>query len=206
LKIGLLGGTFDPVHNGHLALGEAARERVPLDRVVFVPAGQPWLKLRQALPVSSPEDRLAMVRLAIAGKPYFELSRREIERTGPTYTVDTIEEFQKDPGNYGDDFYFIAGGDSLDKLPQWHRVERLVRICHIVAVPRAGHPPPDLEGLAREVPGFRESLIRVDISIPDISATDIRRRIAEGKFYEHLVPPAVASYIREHHLYLKEKS
>jgi nicotinate-nucleotide adenylyltransferase len=200
VKIGILGGTFDPVHNGHLALGEAARTGVPLDRVILVPAGQPWLKLKEAQPVSSAAHRLAMVRQAILGKPYFEISTREMERPGPTYTVDTIAEFGQAAAG-GTELYFIVGSDSLDQLPRWHEAERLVRLCRIVAVPRAGCLGPDLEELNRRVPGFRESLVWVEHSVPGVSASDIRHRIAAGQPYAHLVPPAVAEYIEKHRLY-----
>jgi len=200
VKIGILGGTFDPIHNGHLALGEAALAGVPLDRVILVPAGQPWLKLQEARPVSSAAHRLAMVRQAIKDKPFFEISTREMEREGPTYTVDTIAEFRQ-AAAAGTEFYFIVGSDSLDQLPRWHEAERLVRLCRIVAVPRAGCPEPDREELNRCVPGFRESLVWVERGVPGISASDIRRRIAAHQPYAHLVPPAVAAYIEEHRLY-----
>jgi len=117
MKIGVLGGTFDPIHKGHLIVAEEARNRLNLDEVLFVPAGEPWLKAGR--PISDAEHRVQMVRLAIANKPYFKLSTMEIERPGPSYTVDTIAELQTQLDRE-DELFFVLGWGNLVELPQWH--------------------------------------------------------------------------------------
>lgn len=122
VKIGVIGGTFDPVHNGHLGIAEETRNQLALTEILFVPAGKPWLKAR--LPVSSVEQRVDMVRLAIASSPYCKLSTVEIDRPGPSYTVDTVTELRNQLGA-GTELFFILGWDSLAELPQWHQPSRL---------------------------------------------------------------------------------
>lgn len=199
MKIGVLGGTFDPIHFGHLAVAEEVRVRLDLAEVVFVPAGQPWLKTNS--PISPAEHRLGMVRLAIADRDYFKLSMVEIERTGPSYTVDTIAELQAQLGA-GVELFFIVGWDSLAQLPQWKEPSRLVTMCHLVAVPRPGYQLPDLKSLEALIPGLSRNLVLLDKPEVDIDATDIRRRVAHGLSISQLVPEPVISYIRQHKLYL----
>jgi len=198
VNIGVLGGTFDPVHRGHLAIAEGVRDRLSLAEVLFMPAGQPWLRVES--PVSAAEHRVQMVRLAITDKPYFKLSAIEIKRTGPTYTVDTIAELQAQFGVVAE-FYFILGWDSFYELPRWREPSRLVKMCHLVAVPRTGYPPPELSSLEAAVPGLKDSAIILNLPEIDISASKIRNRVAQGLPIEHLVPGPVAKYIREHGLY-----
>ena len=198
MNIGVLGGTFDPIHKGHLIIAEEARGRLNLTEILFVPAGQPWLKMDS--PISAAGHRVQMVRLAIAGKPCFKLSTMEIERAGPTYTVDTTAELRAQLGT-GNEFFFILGWDNLTELPQWKEPCRLVKMCHLVAVPRPGCPPPDLDSLEAIVPGLTDSTIILDLPEIDISASEIRQRVAQGLPIDHLVPEAVDKYIREHRLY-----
>jgi len=198
VNIGVLGGTFDPVHKGHLAIAEGVRDRLSLAEVLFMPAGKPWLRVES--PVSAAEHRVQMVRLAITDKPYFKLSAIEIERTGPTYTVDTIAELQAQFGAAAE-LYFILGWDSFYELPRWREPSRLVKMCHLVAVPRPGYPPPELSSLEAAVPGLKDSAIILNLPEIDISASKIRNRVAQGLPIEHLVPEPVAKYIREHGLY-----
>jgi nicotinate-nucleotide adenylyltransferase len=168
MNIGVLGGTFDPVHNGHLILAEAVMARLNLTEVVFVPAGQPWMKTDRA--VTPAEHRLRMLRLALAGKPGFRLSAMEIERAGPTYTIDTIAELCR--RLLADDvIYFVLGQDSLAGLPQWHDASTLIQML-------------------------------LDEPHVDISASDIRDRLARGLSVRHLVPEPVNRYIKEHGLYV----
>ena len=129
-QIGILGGTFDPIHEGHLMIAESARECLRLDKVIFMPAGRPWLKSDRA--VTDPAHRLAMVELAIEDNPRFEVSTMEIERPGPTYTVDTLTELRRRMG--GADLYLILGMDSVRELGRWHRPERIFELCALVAV------------------------------------------------------------------------
>ena len=198
MNIGVLGGTFDPIHNGHLLMAEEARARLNLAVVLFIPAGQPWLKV--ASPVSAAEHRVEMVRLAIADKPYCKLSAMEIERAGPTYTVDTIAELSSQLGS-GDELFFILGQDNLTQLPEWKEPSRLVEMCYLVAVPRPGSSSPDLKALEAAIPGISQRVMLMEKPRVDISASVIRDRVGRGLSIHHLVPESVSSYIREHGLY-----
>jgi len=198
MNIGVLGGTFDPIHNGHLLMAEEVRARLNLTVVLFVPAGQPWLKVDS--PISAAEHRAQMVRLAIAGKPYFKLSTMEIERAGPTYTVDTIAELRAQLGE-GDELFFIMGRDNLSELPQWKEPSRLVEMCYLVTVPRPGSPSPDLKALEAVLPGLSQRVMLMEKPKVDISASVIRDCVVRGLSIDHLVPQPVSKYIREHGLY-----
>jgi len=198
MNIGVMGGTFDPIHNGHLVVAEETRVRLNLAEILFVPAGQPWLKTNRA--ILAAEHRMQMVRLAIAAKPYFKLSAVEIERTGPSYTVDTMAELQSQFGA-GNKLFFILGWDNLAELPQWHEPSRLITMCYLVAVPRPGYPPPDLDSLEAIIPGLTQRVTLFDNPQIDISASVIRDRVARGLSIRHLVPEPVERYIREQRLY-----
>ncbi len=198
MKIGVLGGTFDPVHAGHLSLAGEARAILDLDEVVFIPAGQPWLK--EGMPVTAVEHRLQMVRLAIAGGPYFRLSTMEIERPGPSYTVDTIAELRAKLGP-GAEIFFIMSWDSLAGFPQWREPGRVITMCSLVVAPRPGCQRPDPIALEKDVPGISRRVIMMDRPEIDISASEIRERLARGLSIRHLVPEAVEGYIKQHKLY-----
>jgi nicotinate-nucleotide adenylyltransferase len=199
MKIGVLGGTFDPIHLGHLIVAEEARAKINLTQTLFVPAGQPWLKTNNV--ISPAEHRVEMIRLAIADKPYFKLSTMEIERPGPTYTVDTIAALK---GQLGPDaeLFFILGWDNLIQLPQWREPSRLIKMCHLVAVPRVGCPTPDLTSLEAAIPGLSPSVILLDEPWIDINASEIRQRVGQGLSISHLVPEPVERYIKQHKLYV----
>ncbi len=199
MKTGILGGTFDPIHKGHLAVAEEVRLRLNLDEVVFIPVGHPWRKAGS--PILPAEHRIEMVRLAIVDRPSFRVSTIEVDREGPSYTVNTLEELQSGPGSE-DEIYFIVGWDSLADLPSWKAPERIIRLCHLVAVPRPGCFPPDLTSLETSVPGISERVILLDGPEVDVSASQIRERVARGLSISGLVPEAVERYIREHGLYL----
>jgi len=199
MNIGVLGGTFDPVHNGHLIVAEEVKTRLNLAEIIFVPAGQPWLKAER--PISPAEHRLQMLRLAIADKPYFKLSTIEIERTGPSYTVDTITELRGQLGSE-DELFFILGWDSLAELPQWREPSRLIKMCYLVAVPRPGYPRPKLKTLEVIIRGLSQRVMLMKKPEIDISASAIRERVARGLSIRHLVPEPVNRYIKEHGLYL----
>jgi len=198
MKIGILGGTFDPVHIGHLTVAEEARDSLHLSEVIMVPAGQPLLK--PDYPVTPAEHRLQMLRLAVNDRPYLRVSTMEIERPGPSYTVETIAEFQ---GRYGheDEIFFILGWDSLAQLPEWREPSWLIRLCYMVAVPRPGCQRPDLEALEASIPGISRRVIFLEKPHIDISASAIRELAVRGLSLRHLVPEPVAEYIREHKLY-----
>jgi nicotinate-nucleotide adenylyltransferase len=201
MRKGILGGTFDPIHNAHLAIAEAVRRRLSLDEVIFVPAGCP--RLKSASPVATPEQRVHMVRLAIGDSPYYRLSTVEIGRPGPSCSVDTVAEFRGQLDKDGE-LYFIMGQDNLAELPRWREPERLVQMCRLVAVPRPGQRLPYLKALEASVPGLGKSLIRLDAPQVDISASLVRERVSRGLTIRHLVPEAVADYIMEQGLYTSQ--
>jgi len=198
MKIGVLGGTFDPVHNAHLIIVEEVLKKFALMEVIFVPAGQPWLKTDH--PITPAEHRLAMLCLALAGKPHFTISEMELEREGPSYSADTLAELKS---RFGDktELYFILGWDSLNQLPRWHEPARIVSLCTLVAVHRPGVPRPDLTALDAKIPGISDKVIILDTPSEDISATDIRERVKKGEDISHLAPAPVAEYIKKHNLY-----
>jgi nicotinate-nucleotide adenylyltransferase len=198
MKIGVLGGTFDPVHVGHLIVADEVTARLGLAEVLFVPAGQPYLKVNTS--ILAAEHRIQMLSLAIADKPSFRLSTMEIERAGPTYTVDTIEELRRQLGA-GDELFFILGWDNLLDLPRWHQPSGLILMCRLVAVPRVGCPVPDLGSLEAAIPGLSQRVIMLDKPEIDVSASVIRDRVRQGLAISHLVPEAVEKYIKEKGLY-----
>jgi nicotinate-nucleotide adenylyltransferase len=198
MNIGVLGGTFDPVHTGHVLVAEEAKARLKLAEVLFVPAGLPWL--RGDSPVAAAEHRVHMVRLAIDDKPYFKLSTIEVERSGPSYAVDTIAELKGQLGA-GDELFFILGWGSLAELPEWREPSRLITMCRLVTVPRVGFPAPDLDSLEASIPGLADRVILLDEPRVDISASEIRGRVSRGLPIDHLVPEPVERYIREQGLY-----
>ena len=201
MNIGVLGGTFDPIHMGHLIIAEEVRARLDLVEVLFVPAGQPWLKKNNV--ISSAEHRVEMVRLAIADEPSFKLSTMEIERPGPSYTVDTMAELSRQIGAE-DKLFFILGWDNLLQLPQWHEPSRLVRLCRLVPVRRVGYTTPDLDSLEAAIPGLSQSIIMLDTPQIEISASEIRARVARGLSIHKLVPEPVERYIKQHRLYVRK--
>ena len=201
MNIGVMGGTFDPIHNGHLIVAEEARARINLAEILFVPAGQPWLKTDR--PISAAEHRLQMVRFAIADKPYFKLSTVDIERAGASYTVDTIADLQGQIGAE-DELFLILGWDSLAELPQWHEPSQLITMCRLVVVPRPGYPRPKLKKLEAAIPGISERVMFLDKPRVDVSASAIRERVAQGLTIYHLVPEPVNRYIKGYRLYLAE--
>jgi len=203
MKIGVLGGTFDPVHSGHLKVAEEVTAGLNLDEVIFMPAGQPWLKADNL--ISPAEHRLEMVRLALSGKDNFKLSTMEIERAGPTYTVDTMAELERQLGPE-DELFFILGWDNLTQLPQWHEPSRLIKLCRLVAVPRVGYPPPDLASLEAAIPSLSQRVILLDEPRIDVNASEIRQRVRDGLSIRNLVPEAVEGYIKEHGLYAREQA
>jgi len=198
MKIGVLGGTFNPVHIGHLMVAEEARASLNLAEILLVPAGQPLLKLDY--PVTPAEHRLQMLRLAIAGRPHFKVSTVEIERPGPSYTVGTIAELRVQYSSE-DEIFFILGWDSLAQLPGWREPSRLIKMCYLVAVPRPGFQRPDLKALEDLIPGISERVLLLDKPQIDISASAIRELAAQGLSLRHLVPEPVEEYIRQHKLY-----
>lgn len=198
MRVGVLGGTFDPVHNGHLIIAEEAQAKLGLAKVIFIPAGRPWFKDGEN--VSDMGRRLAMLELAVNGNPSFEIDTLELEREGATYTIDTIEELRKRMGE-GVELFFILGIDALSELGRWKNPERLAAMCNFATMRRPGFTELDLESMEREVSGVSGKVHILDNVQVDISSSDIRERVERGQSIRYLVPPAVRSYIEEHGLY-----
>jgi nicotinate-nucleotide adenylyltransferase len=201
-KIGVMGGTFDPVHLGHLAIAEEARQQIGLEEVIFLPAGRPYFK--DLATISPAEDRINMLKLALAGKAYFRISLMEIMRPGPSYAVDSIAQM-KEKLEPDDEIFFIMGWDSLMTLHLWQEPQRLISLCRVAAAPRPGYSKPDIALIEKDLPGISQRVIVMEKPLIDISATDIRQRVLRGLPIDHLVPVEVARYIREHQLYRKKK-
>lgn len=194
--IGVLGGAFDPPHNGHLALAEAAREQLRLTTVLFVPTGSPPHKPDR--PLTPDLHREAMVALAIAGREGFLLSRADLDRPGPHYTADLLALLRRAwPEN---ELYFLMGGDSLAQFLSWRDPQRILALARLAVLRRPGWQA-DLEALRSALPAIEERLVWLDGPALDISASEIRRRVREGEPISGLVPPAVAAYIYRHRLY-----
>lgn len=196
-RVGILGGTFDPIHFGHLAAAQEVAWVLGLARVLFVPAHlQP---LKGAAPGAAPADRAAMVRLAIAGNPLFELSTLELDRGGISYTVDTLRELRRaDPAAA---YWFILGMDSLVDLARWHRPDEIFSLVEVAAVHRAGWDRVDVEALQAEIPAARGRVRIVRIPGVDIASSDLRDRVRQGRPIRYLVPDDVAAYIEAKGLY-----
>jgi nicotinate-nucleotide adenylyltransferase len=197
VNIGILGGTFDPIHIGHLIVAEEARIRLGFSEVLFVPAGQPWLKLDHSITPAA--HRVEMVRRAIAANPHFKLYTLEVEHPGPSYTVDTMTMLQKQLGSEAD-FFFILGRDTLAELPLWKEPEKLVQFCRLVVAPRLGSK--DLKHLETSIFGLPDKVIQLDMPVIGISSSEIRQRIAQGLSIRYLVPEEVEKYITEQKMYL----
>ena len=197
MRVGVLGGTFDPIHIGHLVSAEEAWVELKLERVVFIPAGLPPHKLDHVM--SPVEHRLAMVELAIASNPHFAVSRIDIDRFGPCYTVDTIE-LLRDEWGPGVKIYFIMGSDSLLDILTWHNPRRLIRLCRFAVVSRPGYQV-DLDELDALLPGVASRVHMLNAPQLAISSTDIQRRVREGLPIKYQVPKAVEDYIYQHKLY-----
>jgi nicotinate-nucleotide adenylyltransferase len=198
-RIGVMGGTFDPIHYGHLVAAEAVRAEFGLDRVIFIPTGNPPHK--QHISITGSEHRYLMTVLATSSNPDFEVSRIEVDKSELTYTIDTIKELQR---IYGDaaDLYFITGADAVLELLTWHKIEELLTLCKFIAVTRPGFDKQALEQKIEEITSkYNGEIICLEVPLLAISSTDIRERAGSGKTIKYLVPEAVEEYIGKHGLY-----
>lgn len=194
-RLAMLGGTFDPVHIGHLVLAEAAVEQLGLERIVFVPTGVPWRKSHRE--ITPAPERVEMLRLAVAGNPRFEVSTVEIEREGPSYSEVTLAALKD--ANPGCELFFILGQDALADLPNWHDPSAVVGLATLVVAGREGvaSSANDDVALAR----LNARIVSVEMPVIGVSSTDVRERVAAGRSVRYLVPDAVAEYIESHGLY-----
>jgi len=195
MRIGLMGGTFDPVHYGHLLIAEAAREEFALERVIWLPAGDPPHK--KDYEVSGQEHRYAMAVLATGGHEQFEVSRWELERSGPSYSIDTILHFRSTRPD--DELFFITGADAILEILTWHRHGEVIRSCGFIAVTRPGYELAQLND--RLPPEYAARISPIAAPGVDISSTQIRARVQAGKSIRFLVPEPVEAYIRKHGMY-----
>ncbi len=205
LRLGVLGGTFDPPHYGHLTLAENGRVQLDLDRVLFVPAGQPPHKPNR--PITPAHHRVAMVEAAIADNPAFVLSRVDLDRAGPHYTVETLTLLRQEYPVV--ELFFLMGGDCLSKFLTWRDPAGIVRQAHLAVMQRHGREPDrsaersrrSLAALERAVPGIRERLVWLNVPHLDVSSSGLRQRVRHGLPLRYLVPPPVEAYVREQRLY-----
>jgi nicotinate-nucleotide adenylyltransferase len=187
MRIAIYGGTFDPVHHGHLILARQAMEEFKLDRIIFVPAAESPFKIHN--PTAPASDRLAMLRLAVSGEDRFEVDPMEIERGGVSYSIDTVRSFRmREPGA---ELFFLVGEDNAYRLAEWHRFEELKKLVHFVVLSRSeDFQSPEYPVVQRRV---------------EISSTEIRNRVANQESITYLVPESVISYIEQHQLYHGER-
>ena len=198
MRRGLLGGTFDPVHMGHLLLAQEVLWRLGLDEVWFIPTGLPWMKRDE--PLTGSEDRRRMVELAIRDDDRFHLSAVELDRPGETYTVDTLEELRAGPMSEGE-LFFVMGVDTLHTMHRWKDPARILEMTRVVVALRPGHGGVDLHELEALDSQVGERVLQVRMPLIEISGTELRRRVAAGEPVRYLVPDAVAAYIAERGLY-----
>ena len=194
--LGVFGGTFDPIHVAHLAVAEAARDALGLERVLFIPAGEPPHKRDR--PITPAVHRLAMVEAAIADNPGFATSRIEIDRAGPSYSVETLAALSTGTAQR---LAFIVSAEAYAELPTWHQPERLLELATLVVAPRDGFPGADSASLGRAFPTIAARVVFLDGPRMRLSASEIRARAAAGRSLRYLVPDAVAAYIGDHALY-----
>jgi nicotinate-nucleotide adenylyltransferase len=193
-KIGVMGGTFDPIHHGHLVAASEVAYRFGLDEVIFVPTGQPWQKVERE--VSRAEDRYLMTVVATASNPRFSVSRVDIDRGGPTYTADTLADLHAEMPDA--ELFFITGADALAQILSWRRVEELFALAHFVGVTRPGYELGD-----EHLPDGSVSL--VEVPAMSISSTDCRQRVGDGRPVWYLVPDGVVQYISKRRLYQTDR-
>jgi nicotinate-nucleotide adenylyltransferase len=198
MQLGILGGTFDPIHLGHLLMAEMAWDSLGLTRVLFVPAGDPPHK--QAVEKTPARHRQAMVERAIRANPHFELCPVDLERPGPHYAIDTVRLIRARYNLEAENCFFIIGADSLKELPTWHQAPQLITLCRLAVVHRFGYLP-ELTALTAAIPGLSARLDWVAMPLIGVAASEIRARVQAGQSIRYQVVDAVADYIQQNKLY-----
>lgn len=193
-RLGVMGGTFDPIHYGHLLTAEEAAVQFGLDSVLFVPTGRPWMKAERV--VSPAEDRYLMTVIATASNPRFSVSRVDIDREGPTYTVDTLRRIAD--ANRDAELFFVTGADAMTEIFHWKDPEEVLGLAHFIAATRPGY---DLARFLEEAPTRHPNVSVMNIPALAISSTDIRERVRDGRPIRYLVPEGVKSYVEKAGLY-----
>ena len=197
-KIGILGGTFDPVHLGHLIIAEEVRSNLGLDKILFVPAGVPWMRENEG--VSAGKHRINMVDLAVKSNPHFQSSSIEIDRQGVTYTADTLETLREDL-DHEVELSFIMGMDVLEKFHLWKSPETVVELCSLVIVNRPGNQAVDVNEVVKKYPEAGAKLRIINVPRMEISSSEIRERVRQEKSLKYLVSEEVIEYIDQNNLY-----
>jgi nicotinate-nucleotide adenylyltransferase len=200
-KTALFGGTFDPIHKGHIEVARSALDIISADKLIFVPARHSALKT--ITPVAPDTDRLYMIRLAIVGIERFEVSDWELQRPAPSYTIDTVRHFQQEFGS-DTELYWLLGADSVGELPRWYKIRELIDECFLACMYRAGHKPPDFSHFADSLGPERVKKLWdniIETPLIDVSSTQIRARLAKGQGADDMLNSEVAEYIREKKLY-----
>lgn len=201
MKIGIIGGTFDPVHNGHLIIAEYARTSLGLDKVIFIPSGMHPFKDNKK--ITEPKKRIDMILLAIDSNPYFEVSSLEIDRLGTTYTIDTMTSLKDE--YLGDELYFIFGSDIIFELDKWKSIDELSHLCKFILLDRPGKEDQELHKKIEELKSsYNIHIEKIKSPIIDISSTEIKERTSQKLSIKYLVPDAVEEYILNHNLYVGE--
>ena len=198
MNIGVFGGTFDPIHLGHLIVADEAHETLGLDEVLFIPAGRPWVKA--GTPVSAACHRMAMVEIAVRPNPWFRAVDLDVKRPGPTYTLDTLLELRSELG-WDANLYLLLGWDSVQDMARWHQPAQIFELCTVVGMSRPGVLDLDHAALEAVAPNAAERIVLLEGPLVSLSGTDLRRRVGEGRSIRHRVPEAVEVYIYEHGLY-----
>jgi nicotinate-nucleotide adenylyltransferase len=197
-RLGVMGGTFDPIHQGHLVTAEEALWQFHLDEVVFVPTGQPWMKTDRE--VTTAEDRYLMTVIATASNPRFSVSRIEVDRPGPTYTIETLQELRR-MAEGEVELFFITGADAMLEIFSWKDPEEVLAQAHFFAATRPGY---DIARFVEEAPSSHPKISVMDIPALSISSTDVRRRVREGEPIRYLVPEGIQTYIEKARLYRED--
>jgi nicotinate-nucleotide adenylyltransferase len=197
-RLGVMGGTFDPIHQGHLVTAEEALWQFHLDEVVFVPTGQPWMKTDRE--VTTAEDRYLMTVIATASNPRFSVSRIEVDRPGPTYTIETLQELRR-MAEGEVELFFITGADAMLEIFSWKDPEEVLAQAHFIAATRPGY---DIARFVEEAPSSHPKISVMDIPALSISSTDVRRRVREGEPIRYLVPEGIQTYIEKARLYRED--
>jgi len=193
MNVGIMGGTFDPIHIGHLIAADRAREEAGLDEVWFMPSGVPPHKTGDG--ITAAEDRLEMVRLAIGSHPAFQLNNYEIKRGNVSYTIDTVRWLREHHPEHR--FFWIIGADMIEYLPKWYQIDELLKLISFIGLKRPGY-----ESALEELPeNIRASVRMIEAPLMEISSTELRERLANGHSVKYTLPQAVESYIKEHHLF-----
>jgi nicotinate-nucleotide adenylyltransferase len=201
-KIILFGGTFDPVHTGHIEVAQAAAEKIGASKVTFIPARRSPHKEQK--PAAPDNDRIAMLKLAVAGKKLFQISPIELNRAEPSYTIDTIRHFRQKLGAHCQ-LCWLIGSDMLRDLPRWHKINELMKECTICVMNRGGFDRPDFDSLAGKISAENIEKLRqnmLETPLIEISSTDIRQKISQNQAVSKFLHPDVLNYIKKHRLYL----